>query len=476
MSDQGCQHIFYRPEAGRCGDFIPFYWNGEYHLFHIMLEPWYHVSTTDFVSFKEYGVAIPGGAKDSQDRDIYTGCVIEKDGLFHIFYTGNNSDYPAQGKYQQVVLHAYSDDLVHWTKDPEWRLCPDDSKFAKHAWRDPHVFWNEQAGEYWMVLTGQERTELSNRYGCTVLHTSKDLVNWENKDNLYAPALFDTHECPDMFRMGDWWYLVFSTYTRHWETRYRMSKSPTGPWITPADDVFDGRTFYAAKTASDGNRRLMIGWTAVKDEDKDGSKYLWGGNLLAHELVQRADGTLGVKLLREIESVFGETLALTPERLPQKWSADGKAFAVDSPQRFSYMNVLDMPETCYITSRVEWEEGTAAFGLFLRADGDTLKDWYQIRLEPDKKRIVFDRSNRYFHDQSFVEERPWQPKDRTVDIKAVVSGSIFVFYVDGEVALSARGYDFKAGKLGLFVEEGSTTFGEFAVRVTDGGINDECDG
>lgn len=463
MNGDGQQTIFYRPEAGRCGDFIPFYWDGEYHLFHIMLEPWYHVSTKDWVTFKEYGVAIPGGEKDAQDRDIYTGCVMEKDGKFHIFYTGNNGDYPAQGKDQQVVLHAYSDDLVHWTKDPDWRLCPDDTKFAKHAWRDPHVFWNESAGEYWMILTGQEKTSLSNRYGCTVLHTSTDLIHWENRDNLYAPALFDTHECPDMFRMGDWWYLLFSTYTRHWETRYRMSRSPHGPWITPADDVMDGRTFYAAKTASDGHRRMLIGWTAVKDEDKDGNKYLWGGNLLAHELVQRADGTLGVKLIGEIESAFSEKLALTPENAGKPWSAMGANYTVDSPHRFSHLNVLEMPDACLIKSRIAWEEGTGAVGFFLRADGESLTDWYQFRLEPGKQRIVFDRSNRYFHDQSFIEERPWKPNGRTADIKAVVSGSIFVLYVDDEVALSARGYDFKTGKLSLFVEEGHATFGDVTV-------------
>lgn len=41
------------------------------------------------------------------------------------------------------------------------------------------------------------------------------------------------NECPDFFKMGDWYYLVFSNYTDGFCTYYRMSRSPKGPWITP---------------------------------------------------------------------------------------------------------------------------------------------------------------------------------------------------------------------------------------------------
>ena len=44
---------------------------------------------------------------------------------------------------------------------------------------------------------------------------------------------------------------------------YRMARTPSGPWIVPQpDDLFEGRTFYAAKTVFDGSRRLIVGWTA----------------------------------------------------------------------------------------------------------------------------------------------------------------------------------------------------------------------
>ncbi|MFQ9338334.1 MAG: hypothetical protein ACLR2M_06995 [Varibaculum sp.] len=41
--------------------------------------------------------------------------MFEGEGQYHIF-TGYNRDYPAQGRPAQVLMHAVSDDLYHWTK------------------------------------------------------------------------------------------------------------------------------------------------------------------------------------------------------------------------------------------------------------------------------------------------------------------------------------------------------------------------
>ena len=53
---------------------------------------------------------------EEQDQFIFAGSVFEAEGQYHIFYTGYNRDYPALGKPSQVLMHAYSDDLVTWHK------------------------------------------------------------------------------------------------------------------------------------------------------------------------------------------------------------------------------------------------------------------------------------------------------------------------------------------------------------------------
>lgn len=73
---------------------------------------------------------------------------------------------------------------------------------------------------------------------------SKDLHHWDYCEPFYAPMNAQcAFECPDFFRMGDWYYLVFSSYADRYQTMYRKSRSPYGPWQTPEIDTFDTRAF-----------------------------------------------------------------------------------------------------------------------------------------------------------------------------------------------------------------------------------------
>jgi len=83
---------------GIASDVIPFFHNGQFHLLHLQFKPgqkgwdWAQIATRDFVAFEHTGVAIPGGgADDAIDREVFTGSVIEKDGVLHAFYTGHNA-------------------------------------------------------------------------------------------------------------------------------------------------------------------------------------------------------------------------------------------------------------------------------------------------------------------------------------------------------------------------------------------------
>lgn len=72
------------------------------------------------------------------------------------------------------------------------------------------------------------------------------------------------HEMPDLFRRGDWWCLLTTEYSDRSKTVYRMSRSMCGPWSAPVHDAFDGRAYYAARTASDGAHRYLFGWVPTK--------------------------------------------------------------------------------------------------------------------------------------------------------------------------------------------------------------------
>ena len=109
---------------------------------------------------------------------MFTGCVVEKDDIFHAWYTSWNPENP-DGR--EFLSHATSRDLVRWTKHPEDMISPDGVHYANHHkrdFRDPQIFWNKEAGEYWMHILAQVPGEKDSRFG---LLTSKDLTVWQQE-------------------------------------------------------------------------------------------------------------------------------------------------------------------------------------------------------------------------------------------------------------------------------------------------------
>lgn len=464
--------ILFVPSAGISGDVIPFYWDGEYHLFYIAPRSesgssWAHIVTGDFVAFKDWGEAIPAGKQDEQDLDIWTGSVIERNGVFHIFYTGHNAAFSALGRPDQVVMHAASQDLKLWTKDKEFFLLPALNRgYEISAWRDPFIFWNQEVNEYWMLLTARRIADTPvQRRGCVALLASNDLIGWELRDPFYAPEEFDTHECPDLFRIGEWWYLVFSTYRGEWTTRYRMSKSLSGPWVTPAVDTFDADGFYAAKTAGDGNHRYIIGWLADRRDKKDENLFAWGGAILGHRIEQQSDGTLSVTIPTSVVSRFSKQHDLFPRNVIGDWQKNTESVSCDSKGRFSLLDLGELPSTFMLEVDIVFGPGTSSCGLLIRSD-ENMDQYYQLIIDPAMKRIRFMRDGQAPVQRVFAQERPLSIKaEEPVKLRVLVENSVIVIYEGDRVALSGRMYDLNGSHLCLYVSDGCIDFQGLCVKL-----------
>ena len=284
------------------------------------------------------------------------------------------------------------------------------------------------------------------------------------RPDFWAPDEYYTHECPDLFRIGDWWYLVYSTFSERSVTHYRMSRSLRGPWLAPANDTFDGRAYYAAKTAvDDTGRRYVFGWLPTREGDKDDGNWQWGGNLVVHEVVQQPDGALTVGMPDTVRSVFQRSVPLASKPILGTWCTDFDTAYAGALGRFSALSLGELPQECLIEATVTYQPGTYACGLFLRAD-PAFDSYYLVRLEPANQRLVIDRWPRP-GDQPFMLERPVAMQgNQPVKLRVIVDGTCLVVYVDDRVALCCRMYDHRAGAWGLFATEGQVHWKELACR------------
>ena len=453
------QKLFYQPKDHWFGDCMPFGRGGKFYVFHQRDtrnpkplregQPfgWSLAVTEDFVTYEDYGEVLKRGEYEAQDQYIYAGSVFEGEGRFHAFYTGFNREYESQGKPSQVLMHAVSENLIDWvkTKD-EVRFSPQPG-YDPNDWRDPFVFWNEEAQEYWLILGARKKNGRKEINGSNVYFTSKDLEDWEFQGDFWAPGIFTMHEMPDLFRIGEWWYLLNSEYSHRKKIVYRMSRSLKGPWMAPDDDGFDGRAYYAGRTFEEGGKRILFGWVPTKEGDDDRNQFQWGGALLPHEVYQRKDGTLGVRPLESIWNAFGgEEDIRTQCRLK----------TVDS--RAEMVLARDCGDLFRFEAEVILGEGTREFAVRLYENEET-GEAYEYQFYVGENRMVFDKAPNCPWPQcmNMGLERPIRLEaGRSYRIQVIVDDTIGVLYVDG-IALSVRMYRKPGGSLAVHVTDGELT-------------------
>lgn len=450
--------LFYRPKEAWFGDAIPFFDNGIFYIYYLYDErktsatadhtSWHLVSTVDFIHWKEEGEMLPAGSIDDCDQACYTGSVIKgKDGQWHIFYTGQNPanpEFSQDGKPMQYILHAVSTDLKNWEKHYESVFGAPGNRFEPHDWRDPFVFYQEETGSYRMLLAARLREGRQRERGCIAVCSSEDLWDWTEAEVFFAPEMYYTHECPDLFKEGEWWYLLYSTFTTRFVTHYRKSRSLWGPWEMPKDDILDARGMYAIKTAYDGEKRYGFGWIPTWHEGNDRSWLEWGGTLAVHEVYSLENGDLAVKMPDTIRKAFGS-------RMQCEAAEAGKqnilSLQSDNTERVFFDG---LPVQGLLEVEFSWrkESAPAEFGIGLYAEPDS-DEGYFFRFEPAYCRFVLDQwprgelddsQHRMGGDIPFVPafERLFDPASGRASLKLLLEKDICILYVNDRTAMSVR--------------------------------------
>ncbi len=462
--------LFYRPVSAVAGDVIPFFDQGVFKPFYLRnfrgnrdethKDGWVMLTTRDHVHFQETDTGIRGG----------TGSVIKVQDEYHLFYCTFQ-----QQPERNWIQHAVSRDLLMWTTLSEEAFASDDHIYGAVHFRDPYVFFHEKEQCWWMLVAAQRKGP-TTRQACVGLCKSEDLHHWRYCEPLYAPAEAQgAFECPELFQWGDWYYLVYSSYADRFQTLYRMSRTPEGPWLRPPVDSFDARAFYAAKSVSDGQRRYLYGWNPTRQGNEhqfdpqtdcgmDWKTWDWGGNLVVHELKQQQDGTLTVDIPQSVAQAVAQPVALTPEALSKGWTLAPEQFTANARYTYEALLAWPLPDCCRVETEIRYEGPAACFGVALQVDKTFAKGYYLL-LEPPRQRLEFRSSARMTEEggQKFpyeVElERPLALRPgKNIHLTLLREKSILEVYVDGQVALSARMDKQPGDGFGLFAQQGTVRF------------------
>lgn len=473
--------LYFKPDLAVVGDVIPFYdqKNNLFRIFYLRNyrnnidadhhDSWAIASTVDQLHFTEGDTHI----------DAATGSVVYDGHQYHMFATVFQSR-----PMKNYIIHAISEDCETWSLLDE-KFYPDGKYYEEIHWRDPYVFYCQEESNWWMLTAARSKGK-SLRRACVGLSKSTDLHKWVCCPPIYSPESANcAYECPDYFKMGDWYYLVFSSYSDRFQTLYRMSRSPMGPWIAPENDCFDTRAFYAAKTASDGINRYVYGWNPTrqvnefyfdpeKDYGNDNRTWDWGGNLIIHKLIQNQDGSLAVSPPESVNNLMKREVPLNFEPVSGDWSTIADTYSTNSKNGYSCALLGNMPiQPCKLSISFRFSGDPIQLGFAFSID-ETFSSGYYLAIEPGHKRIQFKTWIR--NDPSTAMVFPYEAEsERTYEfasniwhhITAFRDGSVMEIYIDDQIVLGTRAYDRSGFKWGIFSEGGEVTFSNLHCRITE---------
>lgn len=461
--------------AGYTGDIMPFFDNGKFHIYFLHdaqnkpagkgFHDIHEYLSTDLAHFTYEGQTIPFGEAADPDFAIGTGSVVKAGSLYYFYYTGHNGT-PAfvQSNARESVLCATSSDLKNWTKVPSFKITAP-AGYYNYDFRDPHVFYNEELKKYSMLVSTQTEP---GRTAVLLHFTSADPASekWDVQAPIYTTTPEDNYlmmECADIFKMGNYWYLIFS---ENWSgdkgTHYRMANSINGPWTKPENDKVDGEYFYAGKTAFDGNKRYVFGWNARKTPENDLGNKDWAGNMVIHELVQNADGTLGTHTPQSVKDLFSKKSSTAEVDLAsENVTINNGSYTLSGTAEKAIVTFKATGKKARIKAEVTLSNNGGTTG-FVFHTNDT-GSYYKIVFDVTKGKITG-----YNSASQEVTQMPFQFQVNTkYDIEIIAEGSVAVLYINGKTALTNRIYGREKNKWGLIAEGQNSTFSNLQITTPE---------
>lgn len=486
-TDEKAPNTYYKPYAGYVGDPMPFYdpQSASFKVLYLLdyrpnpvgtYHPIWGVETKDAANYISINEVLSCGGLNEQDAALGTGSVIfnEDSKTYYLFYTGHRHQ-PQAGEAVEAVMMATSSDFVTWQKSKTFLLFGGDYGYSNQNFRDPFVLKMED-GKWHMIISTTQ-----NGKGSLVEFVSEDLLHWSHV-GVFMTMMWDRfYECPDLFKMGDWWYLVYSEMHAGFR-RVQYFKGRTidelkactvndaGRWPDAHEGFLNSRAYYAGKTATDGIHRYMWGWVPTRDGESNTAtapapaEPNWAGTLVAHKVLQNPDGTLTLVEVPAMEQKYKMQQDVVVKEQSDSVTVQGGVYTL--PEN-SYVLFSRLGYHSRISCTVTTAEATDKFGISLCRGTDSEK-YYTMIINPESASL---------RKVNFEEEGPKgmgfvpaidsytfsTPADNTYHITLITDNSVVTLYINDVLAYTNRIYQQQRNPWSINCYGGSITVSDLKI-------------
>jgi hypothetical protein len=438
---------YWRPRGYNAfvGDCMPFFHDGTFHFFYLFdrrhhqskwatgAHQFGHATSRDLIHWQQHPLAL--GISDQTELSLGTGNCVFHEGKYYLYYIQHARRMPfTDARFLgDDVFVGTSTDGIHFQKQPEpWARLD----YCTGGDINPLVFPATTGRRFYMYNPGIGR-----------FLESDDLAHWKKTDAI--DSLKDINAgCASGFAWNGWHY--FSGGSTYW-----MSRTPPehARWISPRPESQGLRDNLAVPEVAPftGNRMILAGFR---------NDNTYASVAVFRELVQNADGTLGMKWPAEMVPPTAASLLLELRPLSGEVSGDASAAKLAAVQGKAAAALRDVPNDYLFRARVSPGAKVACFGLRLRSSGK-LQKGVELRFEPSRRRfgLYCPQSAGYDRTASDV-----VGLDRPLELEVLVQGDCLDVCVDQRRTLAARLPAGAGAGLGLFALDGEVTFANIQVR------------
>lgn len=465
--------------------------DGRFHLHYLSLPSHDlvgHAVSDDGLQFEPAPPAVrTGDPGECDDDQIWTMHTVRnpETGLYHMYYTGIS--LAEHGQVQRVAL-ATSEDFANWTKCGTNPVCVaaaphyngDLSLLGRVAFRDPFVYIED--GVWHLLVCASAGQGDRFRRGCVAHATSTDGFEWTLQPPLYAPAHMDDLEVPALIKRDGRYYLFFHEF-RTPESFYRIADSLDGPWLAPEYDEFLPPHNAVSRFCEWEGELLCYTWFRCQaDWPRTMPNYC---SLVPPKQVNiDPDGTVRMSTFAGWRKRWkGKPTTLAPADLtafsegPAEWQASDAALSASVVGQIVGAATPSFDDFVLDTT-ARLDEGRA-LGIIFRADDD-LEGGNWLRLDFGRNRVELRHMaamdsmyKRYVRKQPNLKQA-WDvplPRGEELRLHLVASREYVELSVNDRVVISAATYAQTAGRVGVFIENGTGRFGPITVQPIDAPIS-----